>query len=171
MLAGYAEPWTATGPPGVTDAPRQQAVFLGPPRGRSQTESLLDTSRTSCECLMNAPSTDKELHLLSGIQNFSTPGPVQHQTGRLSGGKHRRSDFFLCCNIPVRDVSTHMILLLMVFSEGVFFSFSLQQPPVQIRTHRRGPQLGPGLGTGVAGPRCLAAAGGGDRFRGYRVEP
>lgn len=69
---------------------------------------------------MNAPSTDKELLLLSGIQNLiSTPGPVQHQPDRLSRGKHWCFDFFLCCNIPVRDITTHMIIPLMFFSEGV----------------------------------------------------
>lgn len=74
---------------------------------------------------MNAPSTDKELHLLSAIQNLiSTPGAVQHQTDRLSRGKHRRFDFFLCCNIPVRDITTRMIILLMFFSEGVVISLS-----------------------------------------------
>lgn len=69
---------------------------------------------------MNTPSTDKELHLFSGIQNLiSTPGPVQHQTDGLSRGKHRSFDFFLCRNIPVRDITAHMIILLMFFSEGV----------------------------------------------------
>lgn len=55
MFAGQAQPRAADRPPDVAGAPRQQPLFLGPAGPRSQTESVLDASRTPCECLVQSP--------------------------------------------------------------------------------------------------------------------
>lgn len=89
----------------------------------------LTRSRTEVEHHVSLSGTfpDKELPLLpdrAHIPNFIFPtlGAVHHQTDGLSRGQHEKFDFFLCCNIPVRDILPCIITIAM-FSSSCMESF------------------------------------------------
>lgn len=111
------------GPPPVPPRSRIQfSLDLPEPTPR------LTRSRTEVKHHVSLSFPDKELPLLpdqAHIPNFLFPtlGAVHHQTDGLSRGQHENFDFFLCCNIPVRDILPCIISIVM-FSSSCMESFA-----------------------------------------------